>query len=358
MPSGSTGRYHYDTDFAMYAMALANREYPRMRLAVGSCIEDGGNKVQVADMNPETKTFDFQTEIEHPFPVTKLMWGTESRSNMLISTTTSVHQYKYEEDTGKLVVVGKLNCARLPSGLANSSKNRPALTSFDWSRTDPAKIGTSSVDTTCTIWNLEKQKMETQLIAHDKAVYDIVFSKHASLFASCGADGSVRLFDQRNLDHSTIIYEAATPSPLLRLAWNSLNTNQIATFAMDTTGIVLIDIRRPNGAVVTMQYHDSCVNAIAWAPHSRNHILCGTDDGRALIWDVTESTSGAASAPKWGSSAVASSSNPPAAADSSSGADAFIWYDTNMRIYQAQWPTAQTDCVAIGGTNRVTVLPV
>ena len=50
------------------------------------------------------------------------------------------------------------------------------------------KIGTSSIDTTCTIWGLETGQVigrvnmvtgqvKTQLIAHDKEVYDIAFSK-------------------------------------------------------------------------------------------------------------------------------------------------------------------------------------
>ena len=49
--------------------------------------------------------------------------------------------------------------------------------------------GTSSIDTTCTIWGLETSQVigrvphmvtgqvKTQLIAHDKEVYDIAFSK-------------------------------------------------------------------------------------------------------------------------------------------------------------------------------------
>lgn len=44
-----------------------------------------------------------------------------------------------------------------------------------------------------------------------------------SIFASscCSADGSVRVFDLRDKEHSTIIYESPEPdTPLLRLAWN------------------------------------------------------------------------------------------------------------------------------------------
>ena len=53
--------------------------------------------------------------------------------------------------------------------------------------------GTSSIDTTCTIWGLETGQVigrvnmvtgqvKTQLIAHDKEVYDIAFSKGKHIF--------------------------------------------------------------------------------------------------------------------------------------------------------------------------------
>jgi WD repeat-containing protein 68 len=38
---------------------------------------------------------------------------------------------------------------------------------------------------------------KTQLIAHDKEVYDMTFSSGAHNFATVGADGSVRIFDLR-----------------------------------------------------------------------------------------------------------------------------------------------------------------
>lgn len=64
----------------------------------------------------------------------------------------------------------------------NNNKNSDfcaPLTSFDWNEVDPNLIGTSSIDTTCTIWGLETGQVlgrvnevsghvKTQLIAHDK----------------------------------------------------------------------------------------------------------------------------------------------------------------------------------------------
>ena len=42
--------------------------------------------------------------------------------------------------------------------LLNNNKNSDfcaPLTSFDWNEVDPNLLGTSSIDTTCTIWGLE-----------------------------------------------------------------------------------------------------------------------------------------------------------------------------------------------------------
>lgn len=52
-------------------------------------------------------------------------------------------------------------------------------------------------------------------------------------FCVLGADGSVRMFDLRHLEHSTIIYEDPAHTPLLRLAWNKQDPNYLATVAMD-----------------------------------------------------------------------------------------------------------------------------
>ncbi len=40
-------------------------------------------------------------------------------------------------------------------------------------------------------------QLKTQLIAHDKEVYDMGFTSGTDVFASVGADGSVRMFDLR-----------------------------------------------------------------------------------------------------------------------------------------------------------------
>lgn len=42
-------------------------------------------------------------------------------------------------------------------------------------------LGTACIDTTCTIWDVTTQQAKTQIIAHDKEVYDISESMHLLL---------------------------------------------------------------------------------------------------------------------------------------------------------------------------------
>ncbi len=83
----------------------------------------------------------------------------------------------------------------------------------------------------------------TQLIAHDKEVYDIAFAKGKDVFATVGADGSVRMFDLRSLEHSTIMYESEGMKPLLRLSWNKQDANYLAVVGLESPVTTILDIR-------------------------------------------------------------------------------------------------------------------
>ena len=128
-----------------------------------------------------------------------------------------------------------------------------------------------------------------------------------------------------NLEHSTILYESPDSSPLVRVAWNKLEPNLVATFAMDSTRLTVLDVRvratplaawttggrRENwcfsqcGAVVftgerafavqhlvtsrhqvpaqplhELNGHAAGINSFAWAPHNKSQLCtAGTPCG-------------------------------------------------------------------------------
>jgi WD repeat-containing protein 68 len=52
---------------------------------------------------------------------------------------------------------------------------------------------------------------------------------------------------RRDKEHSTIIYESPqADTPLLRLGWNRQDPRYMATIAMDSTKVVILDIRCAN----------------------------------------------------------------------------------------------------------------
>ncbi|GAM20711.1 hypothetical protein SAMD00019534_038870, partial [Acytostelium subglobosum LB1] len=206
------------------------------------------------------------------------------------------------------------------------------LSSFDWNESDPTLLATSSIDTTCTIWNIETQQPKTQLIAHDKEVFDVAFARGTDLFASVGADGSLRMFDLRNLEHSTIIYETPQFVPLLRLCWNKQDPNFLATIQQDSPKVIILDIRVPSVPAAELEFHKSAVNGIAWAPHSSCHICTVSDDKQALIWDLS-------SLPK------------PIE-------DPLLTYEADAEINQLNWSSSQPDWIAIAFGTDLQILKV
>jgi len=201
---------------------------------------------------------------------------------------------------------------------------------MDWNRDDQTVIGTSSIDSTCTIWNVDTQTPKS-ILAHTDEVYDIAFN-NKNQCATTGKDGFLRLFDLRAMEHSTIIYEAADLVPLLRLTWNKHDQNYLATFLMEQQQVVILDIRAPSVPVAELNGHSQCVNSIAWAPHSSCHICTGGDDCQALIWDLTPM-------PK------------PIT-------EPILAYNAEAEINTLQWSKAQPEWVAITFNRKLQILRV
>lgn len=161
-------------------------------------------------------------EATHSYPVTRLLWeppsSTKQSTDLLATSGDHLRLWSLPSETpstpgnsitgrNRDVATTKLTPLALLSNSKTPDHTAP-LTSLDWNTVSPSLIITSSIDTTCTIWDIPSLTAKTQLIAHDKEVYDVRFCANSvDVFVSCGQDGSVRMFDLRSLEHSTIIYE-------------------------------------------------------------------------------------------------------------------------------------------------------
>lgn len=365
--------YTYTAPWIVYAVAWSRRQDvdSQFRLAIGSYIEQYSNVVSIIKKNPSSDDLGSlykAAEFDHPYPCTKIMWSPEGQSynsKDLLATTgdylrvwnvtddgdvttataaatmakgnsenISSNNNNIDEDLGYMKGSSELSVKK--EVLLNNNKTSEycaPLTSFDWNETDPNILGTSSIDTTCTIWDISTQTARTQLIAHDREVFDLAFAPGKDVFASVGADGSVRMFDLRSLEHSTIIYESPNLDPLLRLEWNKQDPNYLATFMVDSRRTIILDIRVPSIPVAELGGHLGCVNATAWAPHSSCHICTAGDDSQALIWDLSAMPKRPVEEP-------------------------ILAYNAESEINNLQWSSSQPDWVSIAYNDQLQILRV
>mmetsp|Transcript_5602 Transcript_5602/g.7047 ORF Transcript_5602/g.7047 Transcript_5602/m.7047 type:complete len:372 (-) Transcript_5602:180-1295(-) len=352
--------YTYEAPWTVFSLAWSNRiqQNSQFRLAIGSYIEKYENSVQILktrytqhhpQVEPIMDIYSACT-IEHPYPCTKILWSPEGMKNtpaagggggnfgsrdLLATTGDYLRLWSVSPDDEKGGPESGMLKSKKEAMLNNNNKSDycSPLTSFDWNEYDPSIIGTSSIDTTCTIWDINTQQAKTQLIAHEREVFDIAFSAGTDVFATVGADGSVRMFDQRNLEHSTIIYETPNLEPLLRLEWNKQDHNYLATFKVDSLTTTILDIRVPSMPVTELGGHHNPINAVAWAPHSSCHICTAGDDSQALIWDLTQMSK-------------------------RSVEDPILAYNAEAEVNNLQWSSSQPDWVSIAFANKLQILRV
>ncbi|KAI8904986.1 WD40-repeat-containing domain protein [Gorgonomyces haynaldii] len=272
-----------------YALDWSNRS---LRVGVGSFMTSTDNKIRILQQRQELETI---AESDHSYPITKLKWSPQTTGPDLFATTGDYFRL-WElvipddgEINGQVPLVCKATLANVRKVGGQSKEYSAPLTSFDWNKEDPSMCVTCSIDTTCTVWDINTLQAKTQLIAHDKEVFDVCFSKGTHVFGSVGQDGSVRMFDLRSLEHSTILYESSTDKQqaLLRIGWNQQDPNYLATFQQDSNSLVILDTRVPAIPVTELIGHDAPLSCFQWAPHSSTHILTGGDDGQALVWDIS-----------------------------------------------------------------------
>ncbi|KAG9082617.1 hypothetical protein FS749_006711, partial [Ceratobasidium sp. UAMH 11750] len=293
---------HYEAQSPIYALDWCHTHGPSssrarsaFRIALGTFVEDYRNRITIVGLPDESSLienasspgsssdFVVLAEAMHGYPPTRLQWEPASAVGQswpiktsgaeLLATTGDalrVWEFVTESDGGvgpgsQAGFVGRQGSAGLGGKLSqkialSSSKNpnptTPPLTSFAWNTISPSLIVTSSIDTTCTVWDISSSTAVTQLIAHDREVYDVAWVPHSTdAFVSVGADGSLRAFDLRSLEHSTILYETPNPpaiktedggaptaaragsASLLRVAFNPLDANYLATFHMDSSNV-------------------------------------------------------------------------------------------------------------------------
>ena len=243
-----------------------------INLAVSSLNMNSNNNI-----NTNNNAITLKSKVECRFPVSSILFSPHiENKNLLVSTSDLLYLYSYDNET-----------ISLKAAFTKRRKDYCGpLTACDWSHVNNSIVGVSSVDSTCSLWDLNKTEITYITIAHDKEVYDISLGPDEFTFMSTGADGSVRLFDSRTANSVNILFETKKKIPLTRIKWNLLNPYFILTVVVDKNEIYVLDQRDLSYPYAILKVHTNVVNNAIWAPQSNTNFISVSDDKSALIWDI------------------------------------------------------------------------
>ena len=263
---------------------------------LSSLNENAQNHLEIVEVDLEQGAVKKKDLLNIRYPASKVMWSPLAPSygqegQLLAVTSDKLRLYAYSDAKG----------VALKSELKNTLLNdlSAPLTSFDWSR-DKNYIVCSSIDTTCSIFDIKEEKFYKQLIAHDKEVgsdqtFDVSFNEDGNLFVTVGGDNTLRQFDIRDLSKSDILHDRDTDDPFIRVAWNQRNPTQIAMISLYSPSIFIYDVRNTYTKLKELNYHKDRVNNIAWSPEinsskwglTADNYLCSIgEQNKAFIWDL------------------------------------------------------------------------
>ncbi|OAY82628.1 Protein TRANSPARENT TESTA GLABRA 1 [Ananas comosus] len=321
------------------AAAAAASSSSSLRLALGSFVEDYSNRVDIVSFDEDSLSFraDPGLSFEHPYPPTKLLFHPSPSQPLLASSSDFLRLWRLPADPASSPSLSPAVELRCVLSNSKSSDFCAPLTSFDWNEAEPRRVGTCSIDTTCTVWDVERGAVETQLIAHDKEVYDIAWGE-AAVFASVSADGSVA--SSTSATRSTPPSSTRAPAPTPRSSASPGTRSTAATWPPSSW-------TAPASSSSTSAPPPSpSPTSTATPPPStpspgprRPPLLCSAaDDGHALIWDLPSPS--------------------PAAPAPNDAIDPAMLYTAGAEINQLQWSAAHPDWIAIAFANKVQMLRV
>ena len=180
------------------------------------------------------------------------------------------------------------------------SKHKEEGYALDWSSVTTGRLAsgdnTGSIhvwepnDANATDWNIDCGYTD----GHDgKSVEDIQWSpSESTVFASCGGDGGVSVWDTRQKPKPAIRVKAAENCDVNVMSWNRLANCMIAT-GLDDGGLKIWDLRHfdPKGKtnpkpVAQFTFHRGHVSSVDWSPFDSAMLLSAASDNTVCIWDL------------------------------------------------------------------------
>ena len=257
----------YESSYYLYGISFQYNKYSQnLNFVISSMETSNNNMIKVLSINQE-KEFKELSSIKVQYPISQIEFS-KSYNNIFASASDSLKIYSLSSK----IILNK-----------EFEYNAP-LTSLSWKNQDSSLIGVSSLDSTVSINDINKEIEVNNLISNDKECYQINFVEATSHFYTCGADGCIRLFDLRNLTEYNKIYNSN--QTIMKIEINQLNNNFLSFITLNSNEINIIDLRNYGMIYKTLYYHKDSVNKSIWVPQSDYCLVSVGDDKNAVYWNI------------------------------------------------------------------------
>jgi histone-binding protein RBBP4 len=168
---------------------------------------------------------------------------------------------------------------------------------IDWNPINKGQIVSGADDGSICRWDLGSLSRDSAATAeaivsipnaHEGATEDVQWhTQHNYLFASCGDDGMVRVWDTRAAD-PTVASQVFKAHDMEANALSFAPTQEftIVTGSADKT-LKLWDMRNTKRELHVLEGHTDEVLNIRWAPFSEAVLTSGGADRRVMVWDLS-----------------------------------------------------------------------
>ena len=263
----------FDLPFHPFAFSFSSIFTKELHLAIASFEKKSSNQINIYKSCGEH--FILEQEIPVMFPQTKICFspqGTLTPIDSFISCDTKLSMYKIQDG-----VTSKT------ADISISDVNDP-ITSADWSKFDPYICVASCVDGTATVVDLNRNQAVSKIQTHEQPVYDISFCSTSSTFVTAGLDGSMRIFDLRDLQSFLIFYQAAMP--IQRAMISPFEGYHVAALVKGSSRAVIIDNRKPGQSCALCGGSDAPITGMSWSKLSPSRLFTGHADKSICACDI------------------------------------------------------------------------